>query len=78
MKKTVTLKNNFHNTECRVRLEEIEPMAYKISMWDVKRIEKKLCGIKGCTCSGATGIRDENCDVIFAERDFYIVFHEKV
>ena len=43
---TVTLRNNFHNTECRVR-----PDANGVlSPSQVKRVRRALCGIKDCTC----------------------------
>ena len=54
-----TLKNNFHNSEVNVIVTD-----GKISEAAMIRAEKKLCGIKGCTCGGVRGPQDyiiENC-----------------
>lgn len=48
----VTLKNDFHRTTAKVRTG-------KLSNATIKRVQKKLCGIKGCLCSGNLGIRGE-------------------
>jgi len=45
---TVTLRNNFHNTECNVRIPEA---TRKISGGQIRRARKKLCGISDCCCA---------------------------
>jgi len=49
----ITLTNNFHNTTCRVNCE----VGLVLTPNQRKRAWRKLCGIKGCTCSDATGTR---------------------
>ena len=46
----ITLKNDFHNTECRIR-----PGAK--SRAQVRRIRRKLCPYPDCTCGGNLGER---------------------
>lgn len=49
----VSLKNNFHNTECRVRVQDGDNY---LSPQRTKRIWKTLCGIDECACSGPLGL----------------------
>lgn len=50
----ITVTNNFHNTTAKMRLKTLPGI---ISPQTVIRIQKKLCGIKDCTCSGPLGDR---------------------
>ena len=62
-----TLKNTFHGTEYRTRktAEEIAELQVKPE-WEYTEAEKAfvrrawnaLCGIAGCTCGDALGIRN--------------------
>ena len=51
---TVTLTNDFHGTTARVRglacNDEGGSPAVRISDSAKNRVERKLCGMKGCTC----------------------------
>jgi len=49
----ITLKNNFHNSEANLIVKD-----GKISESAIIRAEKKLCGIKDCTCGGIRGPQD--------------------
>jgi hypothetical protein len=52
----VTLRNDFHNTEARVR---VRGLSYgpegELSARQLQRARQKLCGIRGCTCGGIRG-----------------------
>ncbi len=50
---TITLENNFHNSSIALRPSK----EGRLSASQVKRTKKTLCGITGCTCSGALGTR---------------------
>lgn len=72
--KTITLTNNFHNTEAKVRPIEIKDGRFvgfdKISRKTALRLHRELCGIDGCVCGGTFGERggvhldviNEDCD----------------
>ena len=49
----VTLRNDFHNTEAKVRCESGE----RLSLTQVRRAWKALCGIESCTCNDGLGTR---------------------
>ena len=59
--KKVILKNNFHNSsvELMAKQDEFGYGYLTLSPYQVKRAQKKLCGIKECTCSNELGIRGE-------------------
>lgn len=48
----ITLKNDFHKTYVN-----LIPKNDRLSLRQIKRAKKELCGVKGCTCSGSTGTR---------------------
>lgn len=54
----VTLTNDFHNSQVVVQLK-----GSFLTEYQTKRAKTALCGISGCTCSGATGIRGTQTDV---------------
>lgn len=45
--KTITLTNDFHRTAINVR----PLITGYLSPGQVARVDRKLCGIKGCTCA---------------------------
>lgn len=45
--KTITLTNDFHRTAINVR----PLITGYLSPRQVARVDRKLCGIKGCTCA---------------------------
>lgn len=47
--KTITLKNDFHRTECRVRVADIGQSLTKSQLY---RVQKSLCGVAECRCGG--------------------------
>lgn len=66
--KTITLTNDFHNTEATVRPVKITEGRfagnYKVSQRAAKTAWSKLCGIKGCTCCDAFGSRGGNLLIV--------------
>lgn len=52
----IHLVNNFHGTRAAVRPIE-EDGRYYISIATYRRVQRKLCGIKGCLCGGVRGGR---------------------
>lgn len=50
----ITLTNDFHNT-----VVNLIPKNDRLSLRQIKRAKKELCGIDGCTCSGSTGTRGD-------------------
>lgn len=70
----VILKNSFHNTEGKVRVTHITDGEIKLSESQFNRLNKKLCGIEGCICSGISNnysywIDDDNFYWINIEQD---------
>lgn len=59
--KTVTLTNDFHNTSARVRVSTKTSPGHGViadlTVDQTKRVNRKLCGMSGCTCSGRLGTR---------------------
>lgn len=59
--KMVTLKNNFHNTEIRVRASSVVTLdlyrgeGTKAQRATARRIRKALCGANDCTCGVVRG-----------------------
>jgi hypothetical protein len=56
----VTLANNFHNTETRVRTQVLDHGTHHeitLTKSQMSRAAHVLCGIAGCTCGGPAGIR---------------------
>ena len=51
--RTVTLINDFHNSEVRVRPSG--PHGDVLSARQVTRVRRELCGIEGCCCGGVRG-----------------------
>jgi len=49
----ITLKNDFHRSEVRLRAEEGEPFTDS----QIRRARRTLCGVQGCVCGGAMGER---------------------
>lgn len=58
---TITLKNDFHNTEVLLRAEVLSHIHHTATAYlttgQIKRAKRELCGIAGCTCSGEAGTR---------------------
>lgn len=53
-----TLKNDFHNTKCRIKIPAetpIDALGYCLTPSQMARVKRELCGVKGCRCGG--GIR---------------------
>jgi hypothetical protein len=57
----ITIKNDFHNTEVRARIDNIEwHNGYAIlSPRQTKRVDRVLCGIPNCRCGGPRGKQDK-------------------
>jgi len=54
----VTVRNDFHNTEARIRAS----IGDTLTPSQVRRCRRTLCGIKGCTCGGALSERGPQHD----------------
>lgn len=58
---TITLTNDFHNTESNVRPVAIKDGRFsgyhRISRKTALRLRNELCGIEGCVCGGTFGER---------------------
>jgi hypothetical protein len=62
----ITLTNDFHNSSVTIRCEVLSDLpsgaafatAYP-SASQIKRAKKALCGVAGCCCSNAAGIRGQ-------------------
>jgi len=52
--KMLELKNTFHNTTVKIRIDRCPGWISKRSR---QRAKRKLCGIKGCICSNEFGER---------------------
>ena len=60
MQNIVTLKNDFHETEVRLRcrvLDHGSEVTIRPGATQIARAKRVLCGISGCTCSDDTGCR---------------------
>ncbi len=53
----VTLRNDFHDTVCRIRVSMSDNNGGELSQYQIRRVQTALCGIKGCTCGGVLGQR---------------------
>jgi len=65
MRKLIKLENDFHGTDCNVRVRQDGTLSAK----QVKNAWLKLCGSPHCTCSDAAGCRPTR--VIQVSRDRY-------
>lgn len=52
--RTITLKNDFHNTEYKLRLNDENTASVR----QMSRALRNLCGIDGCLCGGIRGKQD--------------------
>ena len=50
---STTLRNDFHNSEVTIRAER----GQELTLSQVLRARRALCGITGCTCGGNLGER---------------------
>ena len=50
----ITLYNDFHNTSIALYAK-----GNKLTIGQVKKAQKELCGIAGCCCSGEFGVRGQ-------------------
>lgn len=65
----ITITNDFHNTEARVRGLELSPAT-------VRRVRRELCGISDCTCGGVLGQRGRQEVEIEPNEDGSVTLHE--
>jgi hypothetical protein len=49
----ITMTNNYHGTSVRLR---VKPWG-RLSLGQVARARRELCGVEGCTCGGSLGER---------------------
>ena len=58
--KKITLTNNFHNTKTVVLADVVDcETHFEVALTgpQMRRAERKLCGVAGCKCGGPAGIR---------------------
>ena len=61
--KTITLKNNFHNTTARIRVSgETRYGTVEVSASQWARVERKTCGMSDCCCKGVDMIEIDGED----------------
>ena len=48
----ITLTNDFHNTKVTLNMRSVFPSASQI-----RKSQKTLCGVFGCTCGNVMGMR---------------------
>ena len=58
--KTITLKNDFHNTEVNIRVSGKSPWTLSVSQ--TKRVDRTLCGMADCSCGGIRGPQNVSID----------------
>lgn len=49
----LTLTNDFHNTEVRIRANVGDTLSRR--RW--RDVQRKLCGVTGCACGGVRGLQ---------------------
>lgn len=59
MSQLITVTNDFHNSECRLRV----PADGILSVGQVNRCRRVLCGNSECTCGGALSERGMQPDL---------------
>ena len=62
----ITLKNDFHRTEVRVRVQGGSP--WKLTLRQSQRVDRELCGMTECRCGGVRGHQDVEIDYDVADR----------
>lgn len=59
--RTYTIRNDFHNTEVRVRCEGLSHIygecTIRPTIRQLQRIRRVLCGERDCTCGGIRGLQ---------------------
>jgi hypothetical protein len=59
--RNITLTNDFHGTSVNLRCEVLSHIYHTstayLSVGQIKKAKKELCGTSGCTCSNDAGIR---------------------
>lgn len=68
----ITLRNDFHNTEAKVKVNN-----GIISGSSLKRAEKKLCGMSDCACGNIRGEQDMIIDICYNYDGRYAKVYEK-
>ena len=63
----VTLRNNFHNSEVRVRVVGLPVM---LSVSQTRRVYRVLCGQAGCTCGGVRGVQHHEDQRIYVQGEW--------
>lgn len=59
----IRLENDFHNRYAIAQVQPDENGIAILSLNQVKRIQRSLCGVRGCSCSGSLGQRGYQPDV---------------
>jgi len=63
----ITLRNDFHRSEARVRIEGIPG---NLSPAQVQRARKVLCGLHDCTCGGVRGPQSHDGRQLWLEQTY--------
>lgn len=75
----ITLRNNFHNTEVKLRINKVYcgGAVGKLSAHQIKRARNILCGIQGCTCGdelGCRGPQDYYVEVVYDNMSGKVIY----
>ena len=70
MRKLIKLTNDFHKTECNVRVRNDG----RLSRSQVKAAWKKLCGSPHCTCGDVAGCRPAQVEELEQDGDCRLIY----
>ena len=70
MKKTITLRNDFHDTEVRAIPKWNETgFTGTLSASQVRRIKRELCGMDDCICGAIRGSQEVSIEEFWTYKD---------
>lgn len=54
---TITLRNDFHNSESNIR---VESLPHEMTASQLAKVQRELCGNRDCKCGGIRGVQHSN------------------
>lgn len=64
---TITLRNDFHNSEVSVRVRSLPAT---LSPWQTKRVDRELCGNSDCQCGNIRGPQSHGTEFLTWDEDY--------